>query len=158
MNEVVTLPSEVRRKKIKYNFISSKLCNYTEYNYMVARGHHKLGRIRSKREILFLFLITFGFYWKRWCEEVVSEICYHIDDPGFEKYGKIFTNCMWPPFHILASYRISKLILNMEIRNNCPDTSPVLAFILGIFPIFSVLYLQRQLNNHWLYHISEDCC
>lgn len=124
-----------------------------EYAHLLNRGKYRLGRNRQLfSNIIPKMIMTGGLYWIYWYYSIASEILLHLDHPFAEKMIHRKWLCAVPFLHMIMTYRLTKVILQMETRNGYKTVSPTLAFCLSIVPVFSVAYLQRSLNLHWFLH------
>lgn len=127
-----------------------------DYYHMILRGRLRLGGINDPWLAAFVkFPFTLGLFFKAWYEQALIEASYHIDDPhGTDRLKRVWL-VLVPGVHMFMVYRLSKLILQMEVQNRYRYTSPILAFIFSIIPPFSIYYLQKSLNRHWYLHVHH---
>ncbi len=134
-----------------------KLKKNNSYFYLTNRGRYRLGKITNPWSLAFLKIpLSLGFFWFFWFSQTLSETLYHLDQPYAQNKIKNKFLIIIPGPHMIMTYRLAKIILQMNIEDNYRAISPVLAFCLSIFPPFSVFYIQSALNHHWRRHSEES--
>ena len=136
---------------------SSTLTSSEKIDYldMTLKGSYRLGLQLSLLKITLNFIATLGLYVKFWYDRVTFECVHHLDEPQSFEYDRYKWLILVPGIHIFKFYRLSKTILQMEIRNGYKKTSPFIVFFLSIFPLFGMLYIQNSVNLHWKHHIKN---
>ena len=125
------------------------------YHHLILKGRLRLGGIHNPFALLLKMIFTLGYGWKSWYEQAMIECSYHIDDPNALDSLKGLWKVMVPGPHMFKIYSLARLVLQMEVQNHYRRTSPLISFLLAIFPPFAVIYLQTAINRHWRLHICH---
>lgn len=123
--------------------------------YFLARGRLRLGKMRNPWITSFVGLpLTIGTLWAFWMRDVAREVTFHS-----RNNDKVPMPSHWlsliPVFHMVMTYKLAKMVVEMEAQNKYRSVSPAVATLFSIFPPFAMAYLQDAVNRHWLLHVRH---
>jgi hypothetical protein len=141
---------------VKTKVVSAQAALLQEY--LIQRGRLRLGKLRNPWINAFVGLpATLGVLWAVWMNELAREVTLHCG-PGKQKQAMTLPPAflaMIPGFHVYMTWRLAKLISEMEAQNRYSVVSPGTAAWLALFPPFAMAYLQDAVNKHWLLHVRH---
>lgn len=123
--------------------------------YFLARGRLRLGKLRNPWISAFVGVpLTLGVYWAVWMRDLSREVGMHARNTDKGVLPPAFL-AMIPIMHMVMTFKLAKLIVEMEAQNRYRSVTPWVAAMFSIFPPFAMAYLQDAVNRHWLLHVKH---
>lgn len=145
------------KSKAKPKAVSAKAANKAALmqEYFLARGRLRLGKMRNPWITAFVGLpMTIGTLWFVWMRDVGREVSFHARNSDKTAMPPAWL-AMVPFVHMVMTYKLAKLVVEMEAQNKYRSVSPLVATLFSVFPPFAMAYLQDAVNRHWLLHVRH---
>ena len=129
-------------------------------NYATAKTRLRLGEERNPYLCFAWAILSLGLYIPFWMRSVYRELgWYFSNNASLVGFPNFVLLCL-PVFQSVYFVRLARYIQILEAQNGMMRTRADVSALLSAFPPFTVLYLQRFLNQQWkqtsIAHINDD--